>query len=187
MQVLKYILNAGCFPGCQFIKQFKGLPQESILSFLLVNFVLNGLQDAVVNLTKSVSNNYTISYVDGNKTSTNLKPNFCRYADNIVVICRNKNNAQLVKIQVILFLQERGLRLSETKSYIRSIKQCKLKYLGYIFQYQRNVFIKSRKINIYPNPKSLLEVKSKLRTILISSQNLTAYELVLKLNTVIRE
>jgi len=78
------------------------------------------------------------------------------------------------------------LKLSETKSYIKPIKQCKLKYLGYIFQYQENVFRKSKKINLYPSLESLLEVKNKLRTILISSQNLTAYELISKLNPVIK-
>lgn len=191
LQVLKSILNAGCFFERKFVEQLKGTPQGGIISPLLANFVLNGLQDAVVNksiehLTKSVSKNYIIRHADGKKTSINLKPNICRYADDIVVICRSKNIAQLVKKQIILFLQERGLKLSETKSYIKPIKQCKLKYLGYIFQYQENVFRKSKKINLYPSPESLLEVKNKLRTIFISSQNLTAYELVSKLNPVIK-
>ena len=191
LRVLKSILNAGCFFERKFVEQLKGTPQGGIISPLLANFVLNGLQDVVVNksiehITKSVSKNYTIRHADGKKTSINLKPNFCRYADDIVVICRSKNIAQLIKKQVILFLQERGLKLSETKSYIKPIKQCKLKYLGYIFQYQENVFIKSKKINLYPSPESLLEVKNKLRTIFINSQNLTAYELISKLNPVIK-
>jgi RNA-directed DNA polymerase len=187
LQVLKSILNVGYFFGYKLIKQLTWAPQKSIISFLLINFVLNGLQDAVVRITKSVNNNYTISYANGNETSENLKPNFCRYADSIVVICRSKNNAQWVKTRVILFLQERGLKLSETKSYIRPIMQCKLKYLGYVFQYRINAFIKSKKINLYPSPKSLLGVKNKLRILFINSQNLTAYELVSKLNPVIKK
>jgi RNA-directed DNA polymerase len=191
LRVLKSILNAGCFFERKFVEQLKGTPQGGIISSLLANFVLNGLQDVVVNkciehITKSVCKNYTIRHADKKKTSIYLKPNFCRYADDIVVICRSKNIAQLIKKQVILFLQERGLKLSETKSYRKPIKQCKLKYLGYIFQYQENVFIKSKKINLYPSPGSLLEVKNKLRTIFINSQNLTAYELISKLNPVIK-
>lgn len=192
LQVLKSILSAGCFFERKFVEQLKGTPQGGIISPLLANFVLNGLQDVVVNksiehITKSVSKNYTIRHADGKKTSINLKPNFCRYADDIVVICKSKDIALLVKKQVILFLQKRGLKLSETKSYIKSMKQCKLKYLGYVFQYQENVFRKSKKINLYPSSESLLEVKNKLRTIFISSQNLTAYELISKLNPVIKK
>lgn len=191
LQVLKSILNAGCFFECKFVEQLEGTPQGGIMSPLLANFVLNGLQDAVTNksiqhITKSVSKNDTIRHVDGKKTFINLKSTFCRYAEDAVVICRSKNIAQMVKKQVILFLQERGLKLSETKSYIKPIKQSKLKYLGYVFQYQENVFRKSKKINLYPSSESLLEVKNKLRTIFISSQNLTAYELILKLNPVIK-
>jgi len=52
---------------------------------------------SIERLTKSVSKNYTIRHADGKKTSINLKSNFCRYADDIVVICKSKNIAQLVK------------------------------------------------------------------------------------------
>lgn len=191
LQVFKSILNAGYFFELKFVEQLKETPQQGIISSLLANFVLNGLQDVVVNksiehTTKSVSKNYTIRYTDRKKISINSKPNFCRYANDIIVICKSKNIAQLVQTQVILFLQERGLKLSKTKSYIKPIKQFKLKYLGYTFQYQENVFRKSKKINFYPSPESLLEVKNKLRTIFINSQNLTACEVISKLNLVIK-
>lgn len=186
LQVSKSILNVRCFFG-----GLKEISQRDILSFLLTNFVLNGLQDAVANksierITKSVSKNYTIGRASKKKTSINFKPNFCRYVNDIVVICISKHTAQLVKTQAVLFLQKRGLSLSETKSYIKPIKQCKLKYLGYTFQYQENVYTKQRKVNLYPSTENFLEVKNKLRTIFICSQNLAAYELISKLNPVIK-
>lgn len=174
-----------------FVDGSKGASQKSVLSFLLANFALNGLQSVVVNkcighVAKFEGKNCTIRHANKRITSISLKPNFCRYVNAVVVICASKHIAQLVKKRVILFLQERGLTLSGIKSYIKPIKQCKLKYLGYTFQYQENVYTRLKKVNLYPSPKSLSEVRNKLRTIFIRSQNLTAYELILKLNSVVK-
>jgi len=108
---------------------------------LLANFTLDGIEQAIEKsldrITKNREKKLTIKRRDGTKTSINLRPIVCRFADDVVIIGRSKNILEkYIKPALILFLKERGLRLSMEKTTLGSIKEKELNYLGYTFKYQ---------------------------------------------------
>jgi len=120
-----------------------------------------------------------------------------RYADDFIVISPSRRIIEtFIKPAVERFLAERGLSLSNENTKIFSLDSgTELKFLGYVFKYRVNwskkySFFKDRigmsGIALYPDKTKVRAIISKLRTIFISSQNLSPYELISKLNPVIR-
>lgn len=94
------------------------------------------------------------------------------------------------------FLEERGVLLSNEKTKILSIRDGeKLDFLGYTFQYMKEVSPKYKlfhdrigqeAITCYPQKRKCDEITTKLRDIFQKSYNLTAYSLIAKVNPIIR-
>jgi len=119
----------------------EGTPQGGIISPLLANFVLNGLESAVLSSIRPiVSNNFQALKVtkrDGTKSSVRLGVKCIRYADDFVILARNKRIlTNYIRPAVINFLKERGLELSEEKTRIFGIRNESLDFLGYRLKYQ---------------------------------------------------
>jgi RNA-directed DNA polymerase len=178
-----------------------GTPQGGIISPVLANFTLNGLEDHVRNSISSISGGKHLRkniYQNGVRTkllSFNLKT--VRYADDFVVIGRSKRNIeQFVKPAVSEFLAERGLRLSPDNTKIFQMASgTELKFLGYVFKYRdvwskKYSFFKDRigqsGIALYPDKEKVKSIIGKLKLIIDNSQNLTSYQLIAKLNPIIR-
>nr|WUR10588.1 hypothetical protein [Elmerina hispida] len=94
------------------------------------------------------------------------------------------------------FLETRGLTLSTEKTKLISIRAGeKVKFLGYNFQYiqgfkpKYKLFhdrIGKEGIACYPQKEKLDAISLKLRKIIDANYNKTAYELIRKLNPIIR-
>lgn len=124
---------------------------------------------------------------------------YFRYADDFVVLARSRYIIEdLVKPAVNDFLQERGLTLSPEKTKIFRLcdKDTELNFLGYTFKYQekwrinKGVFFEhhagSRGIALYPNKNKVLNIIKKMKSIFDAEQNSDAYNLIAKLNPIIR-
>lgn len=120
-----------------------------------------------------------------------------RFAEKLIVIAPSKRVLNLfIKPAIEAFLSERGLSLSSDKTKIFSLATGReLHFLGYVFKYRENwskkySFFKNRigksGIALYPNKEKVKEIIRKLRLIFELSQNLSAYELILKLNPIIK-
>jgi RNA-directed DNA polymerase len=120
-----------------------------------------------------------------------------RYADDFIVIAPSRRIIEtFVKPAVEEFLSERGLRLSPEKTKIFQIEQgVELNFLGYTFKYRTNwskkySFYKERigmsGIALYPQKSKLRDIINKIRLIFKNSQNFSAYQLIAKLNPIIR-
>lgn len=122
-----------------------------------------------------------------------------RYADDFIVLARSKNIInKYVNPAITEFLRERGLGLSpqKTKTFSLAQKNTQLDFLGYTFKYQDKWGAKrtmvygrdSRKkvIALYPNRVKVTNFINKLKEIVKSSKNLSAMELISKLNPIIR-
>jgi RNA-directed DNA polymerase len=101
---------------------------------------LNGLEKVVLNSIKSiVANDFQslkIKKKDGTNTSIRLGVKCVRYADDFVILARNKRIlTNYIKPAVVKFLKERGLTLSEEKTKIFGIRKEPLDFLGYRFKY----------------------------------------------------
>jgi RNA-directed DNA polymerase len=112
-----------------------------IISPLLGNFTLNGLEKVVFDSIKPIVANkfqrLKIRKKDGTGTSVNMGVKCVRYADDFVVLARSKRMLiKYIKPAVVSFLKERGLELSEEKTKIIGIRNEPLDFLGYRFKYQ---------------------------------------------------
>lgn len=201
--IIKAWLKSGAIDKGIFVKTEMGTPQGGIISPTLANFTLNGLELAINNsltpLTTSKEKRIVVQLKDSSKTRIASGLAYFRYADDFVVLGRSRYIIEdLVKPAVNDFLQERGLTLSpeKTKVFRLSDENTKLNFLGYTLKYQekwrinKGVFFEqhagSRGIALYPNKNKVLNIIKKMKSIFDAEQNSDAYNLIAKLNPVIR-
>jgi group II intron reverse transcriptase/maturase len=180
-----------------------GTPQGGIISPTLANFTLNGLEDTILKSiyprTKTIEQRKPVRLRDGRVVRLNVGVSMVRYADDLVVVARSKKILnQYVTPAITKFLLERGLCLSphKTKTFSLSHKNTQLDFLGYTFKFSNKwsakrtmVFSRENSNNVialYPNKEKVLNFILKLKQIISDSQNLTAMELISKLNPMIR-
>lgn len=140
-----------------------GIPQGGIISPMLMNWALDGMEDVCIDNAYFVNANGAkiITYVDPDKVefydrnnlfykrksdlSVNLKRNthFIRYADDFLVITSSEEAIGHIKTAINEYLKHRGLILSEEKTKkIKWMMNNKLDFLGWTFH-----LINPRKIN----------------------------------------
>lgn len=171
------------------------------MSPLLGNLTLDGLEHALMEslntISKSKEKKLTIRKNDGHKTSINYKPIICRYADDLIVIGTSKNViSKYIKPSLETFLAARGLELSKDKTTVATIEESDLNYLGYTFMYRKDwkqrksITMRSKRnesgIALLPNKSKVKEIRIKLREIFNKGQNMTSYEIIAKLNPIVR-
>ena len=200
---IKAWLKSGVLDRNSFFETETGTPQGGTISPTLANFTLNGLEktimDSISLLTKSKEKRIVIRLKDGSKTRIASYLAYVRYADDFVVLTRSKHILNTYVLPAIKkFLELRGLSLNneKTKIFKLSDKEMQLDFLGYTFKYQekwkikRHVFYTqhsgSRGIALYPNKEKMLEFINKIKVIFRRSNNLDAYNLIAKLNPILR-
>jgi RNA-directed DNA polymerase len=104
-------LKAGVFePGKGFAPTEEGTPQGGIVSPLLLNVALHGLEEAA-----------GVRYITTGANAGNLKagsPAVIRYADDLVACCQSRQQAEQVKAGLAGWLAPRGLAFNEDKTQI---------------------------------------------------------------------
>jgi RNA-directed DNA polymerase len=109
-------LKSGVNPG--FPEQ--GTPQGGVVSPLLANIALNGIER-----------------VHSYKSYGNIKEPSIRYADDMVVILRPQDDAEEILKRINQFLAERGLKVSEKKTKLTATTNG-FDFLGWHFKVQSN-------------------------------------------------
>lgn len=110
-KVLSELLNSGIvFAGELFPSDGEGISEGANLSPYLGNYVLDGMQKYVYQQLHGRT--YDIDYANGN---------LIRFADDVLIFTRTKEDAECAKRALSEFLSERGLVLSEEKTSIRSV------------------------------------------------------------------
>jgi len=135
------MLKAGVIYHEKWEATLEGTPQGGVISPLLGNLTLDGLENALMaslgRISKSGARKLTIRKKDGSKTYINFKPIICRYADDVVIIGASMNVLRkYIKPALELFLKERGLELSKEKTTVARIKDADINFLGYTFMYR---------------------------------------------------
>ena len=113
--MIRQWLKAGVFEaGKGFAPTEEGTPQGGIISPVLLNVALHGLEQAA-----------GVRYQTGQKTSEVQKnsPVLVRYADDFVVCCFTEQEAESVCEQLRRWLAIRGLSLNEDKTHIVHLTQ----------------------------------------------------------------
>lgn len=128
-----------------------GVPQGGIISPLLANIALNGIQENLKNYLKSIKHKGGASVV--------------RFADDLVILCRQFDSIQINLSSLSKFLLIRGLEINTDKTKVYDLDYESFEFLGYEFgkHYKNNRKEKSISISI---PKSKIrKFKSNLRAI----------------------
>lgn len=108
--ILKEFLNTGFVLDGELFNREVGISLGSNLSTILGNMTLDGLQRVLYEL-------------QGKKTK-DYKDGWClRFADDILITARTKENAEKFKKEVVKFVSKRGLMISERKTKIVNIKE----------------------------------------------------------------
>jgi RNA-directed DNA polymerase len=119
-------LKAGVFEaGKGFAPTEEGTPQGGIISPLLLNVALHGLEEAA-------GFRYSTAPSSQGKTQRD-SPVTVAYADDFVVCCHSRQQAESIRARLAGWLAERGLSLNEDKTRIVSLGQG-FDFLGWNFR-----------------------------------------------------
>jgi len=133
--ILTQFLKAGFIYKRHLNPTKAGTPQGGIISPILANMTLDGIEKLLMAKYPKRSNNST-------------KVNFIRYADDFIVTANTEETAREIKDIIVSFLKERGLELSNDKTLITSIKEG-FDFLGWNFRkYNGKLLIKPSKTSI---------------------------------------
>ena len=152
LNLVEKFLRAGVMENGVFKPTTVGTPQGGVVSPLLANIVLNHLDWQL----------HRLGY------------RFVRYADDFVVLCLSRSQAEEAKTQVTHSLDQLGLQLSAEKTRITTFGKG-YSFLGFVMS------SRSRRMR----PKSRDKFKDKVREITVRSHNLDA-QLIGELNRVIQ-
>lgn len=167
--ILRKWLEAGYVEEGTFFATEAGTPQGGIISPVLANLTLDGLEQ-VINL----------SVAPTDPTRRPFKVHVVRYADDFIVTGVSKDLLQhRVRPAIEAFLAERGLELSNEKTQITHISE------GFDFLGQ-NVRKYSGKLIITPARKSVKALMDKVRQVVNGNKAATQANLILTLNPIIR-
>lgn len=172
-ELIRQWLKAGYVDNGVFHETEAGTPQGGVISPLLANIALHGMEQALgVSFRKdgSVTSNQTV----------------VRYADDFVVFCASRENAEVVVELLKGWLAERGLTLSEEKTRIVHLTEG-FDFLGWnVRHYPVRNTRTGYKLLIKPSNKSVKAIQSKLRGEWKRRQGGNARSVTATLNPIIR-
>jgi RNA-directed DNA polymerase len=111
-RAVKAWLSAGALAAGIFAPTTSGVPQGGVVSPLLLNVALHGLQTAV---ERAYSRRHRLP--NGTR-GARVRPRLLRYADDFVVLCRDLDGVVAAQAAVDAWLADMGLWLSPTKTRI---------------------------------------------------------------------
>jgi len=163
-QILQRWLQAGYLEKGRLFPTTEGTPQGGIISPLLANLALDGMQQAIRQVVRPRGD----------------KVQFVRYADDFIVTSATQELLeQKIKPALTAFLKPRGLELSEQKTVITPITD------GFNFLGQ-TVRKFGDKLLTTPAKNSVQALREKIRLCLKSALGLSQEALIRKLNPILR-
>ena len=143
-----------------------GTPQGGIISPILANMTLDGIEKLLMTKYPKRGNNST-------------KVNFVRYCDDFIVTANSEETAREIKYLIVAFLKERGLELSDDKTLITNINEG-FDFLGWNFRKYKG------KLLTKPSKKSIKRFTETISQTLRKGMAWSQENLISKLNPIIR-
>jgi len=173
-ELIKQWLKAGYVDNEVFHETETGTPQGGVISPLLANIALHGMEDALDVKHRKRGEIYGPRAV-------------VRYADDFVVFCESKEDAEQAEITLKEWLSKRGLSLSQEKTRITHLTEG-FDFLGFnIRHYEAPQTSKSGyKLLIKPSKESVKAIREKLREEWTRGLGSNAIALIERLNPIIR-
>ena len=172
--LIKQWLQAGYLEEGRYHDTPTGTPQGGVISPLLLNIALHGLERAV-----GVLHDHNGAIMGPRAV--------VRYADDFVVLCESKEDALRVKEKLLPpWLAERGLTLSEEKTRLVHLTEG-FDFLGFNLRHYRDP--QSRwgfKLRTRPSREAVTAKRQELREIWLSLRGHNLHAVLNKLNPIIR-
>jgi len=153
-KVLTEFLKAGYIENFQLFPTQKGTPQGGSISPLIANITLNGIEKALGEKFHSKADG-TIDKTSNNKH----KVNYVRFADDFIISADSKETTHEIINVIKEFLEPRGLKLSEEKTYVTNITDG-FTFLGWTFRKFNG------KLLIKPSKESQKSIIAKIRDVI---------------------
>lgn len=158
--VLSQFLKAGYVFEQNLYHTDRGTPQGGIISPILANITLDGIESIL------------------DEQYPDMKVHFIRYADDFMVTAPSKEVAEEICELIRIFLTERGLELSESKTLITHINDG-FDFLGWSFRKYDGILL------IKPSRESIRKVADKIHEIIHKATAWNQEQLIQALNPVI--
>ena len=161
LQLIEEFLQQGVMEEGRVWEPEEGTPQGSVISPLLANIYLHPL--------------------DQRLTTAGYKP--IRFADDLVVVCRSREEAEGALKVLTDWAAEAGLTLHPQKTRIVDMKEHRayFEFLGYRIQRTRK-----EKLRWWPRPKSMMKLKDQLRVETRRANGHSLQEIIRRINLKLR-
>jgi RNA-directed DNA polymerase len=165
-------LKAGVFEkGKGFAPTEEGTPQGGVISPLLLNVALHGLEEAAGARYRKTGPQAGITMPGA--------PVLVRYADDFAVCCRSRQQAEQIKARLAEWLQPRGLAINEDKTRIVHLSEG-FDFLGF------NIRRYGAKLLIKPSTAAIRRLRNRLASETRKLRGSNARAVIARLNPIIR-
>jgi len=171
--ILKQFLKPGFVYKRHLNPTKAGTPQGGIISPILANMALDGLERAIASRL-----HVTIRGIIDKGRCNPHKVNFVRYADDFIVTAASEEIANEIAVLVKGFLKDQGLELSEEKTQIAHIDDG-FDFLGWNFRKYKG------KLLIKPSKKAIDRVTRKISDVIKRAKAWNQENLIDALNPII--
>lgn len=149
----------------------EGTPQGGVISPLLLNIALHGMEEAA-----------GVRYLRCDPRGAQVagtSPALARYADDLVVLCHSRDQAEQTRQRLAEWLAPRGLTFNQDKTRIVHLSEG-FDFLGF------NVRRYGTKLLIKPSPTAVKRMRQRIRTEVHSLRGANADAMIRRLNPIIR-
>jgi len=164
-------LKAGVVENGRFAPTEEGTPQGGVVSPVLLNVALHGMEDAAgVHYRRA-------DQLDGRVAMGS--PLVIRYADDLIALCHTRDEALRVKARLAEWLAPRGLAFNEDKTRVVTLGDG-FDFLGC------NVRRYHGKLLIKPSKAAIRRIRNRLRAEMLALRGANAQAVIKRLNPIIR-
>jgi RNA-directed DNA polymerase len=171
-ELVRQWLKAGVVEDGRFAPTGEGAPQGGVISPLLLNVALHGMEAAA-------GVRYHLTGTRAGKTMSG-SPAVIRYADDLIALCHSREQAVQVKARLSEWLAPRGLVFNEDKTQIAHLEDQGVDFLGFSIRRYPN-----GKLLTKPSNDALRRIRKRLSTEAKALRGANADAVIAKLNPII--
>lgn len=165
-------MKAGVIEKGRFAPTEDGVPQGGVISPLLLNVALHGMETAA-------GVRYHVTGTRAGKTRAHC-PAVIRYADDVLALCHSREQAEHVKARLAEWLAPRGLVFNEDKTRITHLGQGDVNFLGFAIRRYPN-----GKLLTKPSNDAVRRIRKRLSVEVKALRGANADTVIAKLNPII--
>lgn len=165
-------LRAGVLDGGRLAPTEEGTPQGGVISPLIFNIALHGMETAAGTV-------YALNPYRGSMATVPGTPVLVRYADDFVVLCESREQAQQVKERLTPWLTCRGVAFNESKTRIVHLDDG-FDFLGF------NVRRYGGKLLIKPSAEAVRRIRRRLSTEMLALRGANVTAVLSTINPIVR-